>query len=45
MIEEEGIYQIAYSVGFGSPVYFTRCFKETYGFRQGSDGNHADGDV
>ena len=34
MIEEEkgNISEIAYSVGFGSPAYFTRCFKETYGF-------------
>lgn len=34
MIEErEGnISEIAYSVGFSSPQYFTRCFKEEFGF-------------
>ncbi|MFC2083755.1 two-component regulator propeller domain-containing protein [Bacteroidota bacterium] len=26
------ISEIAYSVGFGSPTYFTRCFKEEYGY-------------
>ena len=33
MIEEKmgNISEIAYSVGFGSPAYFTRCFKEEYG--------------
>jgi len=31
--EEKGnISEIAYSVGFSSPAYFTRCFKEEYGF-------------
>jgi len=24
--------EIAYSVGFGSPAYFTKCFKEEFGF-------------
>jgi YesN/AraC family two-component response regulator len=34
MIEEEkgNISEIAYSVGFSSPQYFTRCFKEEFGF-------------
>jgi signal transduction histidine kinase/ligand-binding sensor domain-containing protein/DNA-binding response OmpR family regulator len=34
MIEEQkgNISEIAYSVGFGSPSYFTRCFKEEYGY-------------
>jgi AraC-like DNA-binding protein len=34
MIEERrgSISEIAYSVGFGSPSYFTRCFKEEYGY-------------
>ena len=34
MIEEQkgNISEIAYSVGFSSPQYFTRCFKEEYGF-------------
>jgi YesN/AraC family two-component response regulator len=34
MIEEKegNISEIAYSVGFGSPSYFTRCFKEEYGY-------------
>ena len=34
MIEEEkgNISEIAYSVGFSSPAYFTRCFKDEFGF-------------
>ena len=34
MIEEQkgNISEIAYSVGFSSPQYFTRCFKEEFGF-------------
>ena len=34
MIEEKkgNISEIAYSVGFSSPQYFTRCFKEEFGF-------------
>jgi len=34
MIEEQkgNISEIAYSIGFSSPAYFTRCFKEEYGF-------------
>lgn len=34
MIEEEkgNISEIAYSVGFSSPQYFTRCFKEEFGY-------------
>ncbi len=34
LIEEEkgNISEIAYSVGFSSPAYFTRCFKAEYGF-------------
>ncbi len=34
MIEEKcgNISEIAYSVGFSSPGYFTRCFKEEFGF-------------
>ena len=34
LIEEDkgNISEIAYSVGFSSPAYFTRCFKEEYGF-------------
>jgi signal transduction histidine kinase/ligand-binding sensor domain-containing protein/DNA-binding response OmpR family regulator len=34
MIEERRgtISEIAYSVGFGSPSYFTKCFKEEYGY-------------
>jgi signal transduction histidine kinase/DNA-binding response OmpR family regulator/ligand-binding sensor domain-containing protein len=33
MIQEKQatIAEIAYSTGFGSPAYFTRCFKEEYG--------------
>lgn len=31
--EKEGtISEIAYSTGFSSPTYFTRCFKEEYGY-------------
>jgi len=26
------ISEIAYSVGFSSPIYFSRCFKEVYGY-------------
>jgi YesN/AraC family two-component response regulator len=34
MIEEQkgNISEIAYSVGFSSPQYFTRCFKEEFGY-------------
>ena len=34
MIQEKQatISEIAYSTGFGSPAYFTRCFKEEYGY-------------
>ncbi len=34
LIEEKkgNISEIAYSVGFSSPQYFTRCFKEEFGF-------------
>ncbi len=30
--QENSISEIAYSVGFSSPAYFTRCFKEEFGF-------------
>jgi len=34
LIEEEkgNISEIAYSVGFSSPAYFSRCFKEKYNY-------------
>jgi DNA-binding response OmpR family regulator len=34
MIEEQtgNISEIAYSLGFSSPAYFTRCFKEEFGY-------------
>lgn len=34
MIEEKegNISEIAYSVGFSSPTYFTKCFREEFGF-------------
>ena len=34
MIKEKkgNISEIAYSVGFASPSYFTKCFKEEYGY-------------
>jgi DNA-binding response OmpR family regulator len=37
MIEEKkgNISEISYSVGFGSPAYFTKCFKEEFGFPPG----------
>ncbi|MCZ7614793.1 MAG: AraC family transcriptional regulator [Ignavibacteriaceae bacterium] len=33
-IEEQkgNISEIAYSVGFSSPAYFTKCFKEEFGY-------------
>lgn len=31
MNKEGNISEIAYSMGFGSPTYFTRCFKEQFG--------------
>ncbi|MBR9999789.1 MAG: helix-turn-helix domain-containing protein [Cyclobacteriaceae bacterium] len=30
-----GVAEIAYTVGFGSPAYFNRCFHEYYGFTPG----------
>jgi AraC-like DNA-binding protein len=31
--EQKGtIAEISYSVGFSSPAYFTKCFKEEFGF-------------
>jgi signal transduction histidine kinase/DNA-binding response OmpR family regulator/sugar lactone lactonase YvrE len=30
--QEQNISEIAYSVGFSSPAYFTRCFKEEFGY-------------
>ena len=34
MIEDKkgNISEIAYSVGFSSPAYFTACFKEEFGY-------------
>jgi YesN/AraC family two-component response regulator len=34
MIEEErgNVSEVAYSVGFSSPAYFSRCFKEEFGY-------------
>ena len=34
MIEAKigNISEIAYSVGFSSPAYFTKCFKEDFGY-------------
>jgi AraC-like DNA-binding protein len=34
MIEEGkgNISEIAYTVGFSSPAYFSRCFKEEFGY-------------
>ena len=34
MIQEErgNISEIAYSVGFSSPQYFSKCFKEEFGY-------------
>lgn len=33
--EEGTISEISYKVGFGSPAYFTKCFREQYGFPPG----------
>jgi signal transduction histidine kinase/ligand-binding sensor domain-containing protein/DNA-binding response OmpR family regulator len=30
--KNENISEVAYSLGFGSPAYFTRCFKEEFGY-------------
>ena len=30
--KQGNISEIAYSLGFSSPAYFTRCFKEEFGF-------------
>ena len=34
MIEDKkgNISEITYSIGFSSPAYFSRCFKEEYGY-------------
>ncbi len=33
IIDQKGnISEIAYSVGFSSPAYFTKCFKDEYGY-------------
>ena len=34
MIEEKAgnISEIAYTVGFSSPIYFSRCFKDEFGY-------------
>jgi AraC-like DNA-binding protein len=34
MIDDQkgNISEIAYSIGFSSPAYFTKCFKDEYGF-------------
>ncbi|QIA07752.1 helix-turn-helix domain-containing protein [Draconibacterium halophilum] len=40
---QEGSYtvsEVSYKVGFGSPSYFIKCFRELYGFPPGEMGNH-----
>ncbi len=41
ILEQTGnISEIAYSVGFSSPAYFTRCFKEEFGLPPSEINNH-----
>ncbi len=40
MDQTGNISEIAYSVGFSSPAYFTRCFKEEFGFPPSELLNH-----
>jgi len=30
--EKRNVSEVAYSVGFSSPAYFSRCFKEEFGY-------------
>lgn len=42
MLEQnnETVSEIAYLVGFGSPSYFIKCFKEYFGYSPGETGSH-----
>ncbi|WP_297101079.1 helix-turn-helix domain-containing protein [uncultured Draconibacterium sp.] len=44
---QEGSYtvsEVSYKVGFGSPSYFIKCFRELYGYPPGEMGNHEEPD-
>ncbi|WP_347841399.1 helix-turn-helix domain-containing protein [uncultured Draconibacterium sp.] len=45
---EEGAWtvsEISYKVGFGSPSYFIKCFRELYGYPPGELGKHQEADA
>ncbi len=41
--EDATVAEIAYSVGFGSPTYFNKCFREYFGHAPGELRNHESG--
>ena len=45
---QEGSYtvsEVSYKVGFGSPSYFIKCFRELYGYPPGEMGKHEEQEV